>query len=220
MLATTLATLGESCPACVTLRGAARCRDMTGFSLPRLGQCLPPGTHILNMDDAGIGPLGPNSFRFMPSLRSLEMSDNPVNAIHEDALQDLFRLESFSCRNCSLEFLEPNTFVRTPRLVELDLSWNHLRSLSEELLQSLVGLRVLRVLRNHLHVLSPSWLKGRQGLTLRAEGNLWHCDCQAYYMMMAVAVAGVDQDISLDVCESPIHYRGALLKALVKGTCP
>ncbi|XP_034042616.1 nyctalopin [Thalassophryne amazonica] len=186
-----------------------------------------------------------NSLLGLNSLRYLNLQENNINVIHNQAFQDLVHLENFYLNDNLLSFLPQITFKGLNRLKMLNLGGNRLTNVSRTWFGDLLELEVLYLDRNqlvyiedgsfenltslitlHLNsnnlttlpfpVFQPIYFLGR----LFLFRNPWECDCALEWLKEWMENYNLVRDIP---CASPSSVAGLDLSkvvfARVNGTC-
>lgn len=179
------------------------------------------------------------------SLRYLNLQENRINVIHEQAFQDLTRLENLYLNDNLLSDLPKLAFKGLSRLKMLNLGGNQLTNLSKTWFSDQVELEVLYLDRNqllyieegtfenltslitlHLNsnnlttlpfpVFQPIYFLGR----LYLFRNPWECDCSLEWLKEWMENYKLVRDIP---CASPSSVAGLdlgeVVFAKVNGTC-
>lgn len=177
--------------------------------------------------------------------RYLNLQENRINVIHDQAFQDLVRLENFYLNDNFLTALPRLAFKGISRLKMLNLGGNQLTNVSKTWFSDLVELEVLYLDRNqvlyieegtfenltslitlHLNsnnltnlpfpVFQPIYFLGR----LYLFKNPWECDCSLVWLKEWMENYKLVRDIP---CASPSSVAGLDLSevvfAKVNGTC-
>lgn len=178
-------------------------------------------------------------------LRYLNLQENRINVIHDQAFQDLVQLENFYLNDNLLSDLPRLAFKGLGRLKMLNLGGNQLTNVSKTWFSDLVELEVLYLDRNqvlyieegafenltslitlHLNsnnlttlpfpVFQPIYFLGR----LYLFRNPWECDCSLEWLKEWMENYKLVRDIP---CASPSSVAGLDLREVVftkvNGTC-
>uniref|UniRef100_A0A3Q0T4D0 Nyctalopin n=1 Tax=Amphilophus citrinellus TaxID=61819 RepID=A0A3Q0T4D0_AMPCI len=201
-------------------------------------------THIY-LERNKIEAVAYNSLLGLGSLKYLNLQENHINVIHEQAFQDLAQLENLYLNDNLLSDLPRLAFKGLSRLKMLNLGGNQLTNLSKTWFSDLVELEVLYLDRNqllyieegafenltslitlHLNsnnlttlpfpVFQPIYFLGR----LYLFRNPWECDCSLEWLKEWMENYKLVRDIP---CASPSSVAGLDLSevvfAKVNSTC-
>ncbi|KAM9851211.1 nyctalopin [Aulostomus maculatus] len=201
-------------------------------------------THIY-LERNKIEAVAYNSLLGLGSLKYLNLQENRINVIHDQAFQDLVRLEDFYLNDNLLSDLPQLAFKGLSRLKKLNLGGNQLTNVSKTWFSDLVELEILYLDRNqlvyieegtfenltslitlHLNsnnlttlpfpVFQPIYFLGR----LYLFRNPWECDCSLEWLKEWMESYKLVRDIP---CASPSSVAGLDLSmvvfAKVNGTC-
>lgn len=125
-----------------------------------------------------LGKLEKGSFKKLANLVELDVSNNFLTFIPNEALSDVPDLRELSIRNNSLSYIPANAFKGTHELVHLDLALNKIRNIDDRAFAYLSKLEVLDLSSNKLHALKVHVLQPLDSLHgLYVHGNFWHCNC-------------------------------------------
>ncbi|KAM7407060.1 hypothetical protein PAMA_003003 [Pampus argenteus] len=195
-------------------------------------------THIY-LERNKIEAVAYNSLLGLGSLKYLNLQENRINVIHDQAFQDLVRLENFYLNDNLLAHLPRLAFKGLSRLKMLNLGGNHLTNVSKTWFSDLVELEVLYLDRNqllyieegtfenltslitlHLNsnnlttlpfpVFQPIYFLGR----LYLFRNPWECDCSLKWLKEWMENYKLVRDIP---CASPSSVAGLDLSEVVFG---
>ncbi|XP_026151810.1 nyctalopin [Mastacembelus armatus] len=201
-------------------------------------------THIY-LERNKIEAVAYNSLLGLGSLRYLNLQENRINVIHDQAFQDLVQLENFYLNDNLLSDLPRLAFKGLSRLKMLNLGGNQLTNVSKTWFSDLVELEILYLDRNqlvyieegsfenltslitlHLNsnnlttlpfpVFRPIYFLGR----LYVFRNPWDCDCSLQWLKEWMENYKLVRDIP---CASPSSVAGLDLSevvfARVSGMC-
>lgn len=201
-------------------------------------------THIY-LERNKIEAVAYNSLLGLGSLKYLNLQENRINVIHDQAFQDLVRLENFYLNDNLLYTLPRLAFQGLSCLKMLNLGGNQLTNVSKTWFSDLVELEVLYLDRNqlvfieegtfenltslitlHLNsnnlttlpfpVFQPIYFLGR----LYLFRNPWECDCSLEWLKEWMESYKLVRDIP---CASPSSVAGLDLSevifAKVNATC-
>ncbi|XP_033843093.1 nyctalopin [Periophthalmus magnuspinnatus] len=201
-------------------------------------------THIY-LERNKIEAVAYNSLLGLGSLKYLNLQENRINVIHDQAFQDLVRLENFYLNDNLLSSLPRVAFQGLSCLKMLNLGGNQLTNVSKTWFGDLVELEVLYLDRNqlvfieegtfenltslitlHLNsnnlttlpfaVFQPIYFLGR----LYLFRNPWECDCSLAWLKDWMESYKLVRDIP---CASPSSVAGLDLSevafAKINGTC-
>ncbi|XP_074551573.1 nyctalopin [Halichoeres trimaculatus] len=201
-------------------------------------------THIY-LERNKIEAVAYNSLLGLGSLKYLNLQENRINVIHDQAFQDLVRLENFYLNDNLLADFPRLAFKGLTRLKMLNLGGNQITNVSKTWFGDLVELEVLYLDRNqvlyieegtfenltslitlHLNsnnlttlpfpVFQPIYFLGR----LYLFRNPWECDCALEWLKEWMESYKLVRDIP---CASPSSVAGLDLSevvfAKVNGTC-
>lgn len=178
-------------------------------------------------------------------LRYLNLQGNRINVIHDNAFQDLVRLENFYLNDNLLSDLPRVAFKGLSRLKMLNLGGNQLTNVSKTWFSDLVELEVLYLDRNQLRNLEEGAFENLTSLiTLHLNSNNlttlpfsvfkpiyflghlylfrnpWECDCSLDWLKQWMENYKLVRDIP---CASPSSVAGLDLSQvvfpMVNGTC-
>lgn len=192
------------------------------------------------------------TLRFLPSLellspyhRYLNLQENRINVIHDQAFQDLVQLENFYLNDNLLSDLPGLAFKGLTRLKMLNLGGNQLTNVSNTWFSDLVELEVLYLDRNQLVYIEEGTFENLTSLiTLHLNSNNltslpfpvfqpiyflghlflfknpWTCDCSILWLKDWMENYKLVRDIP---CASPSSVAGldlsSVVFAKVNGTC-
>lgn len=131
--------------------------SITYSSIPAIGDSsFWPGRAMRSLDLSNnkINFLHDSNFNGLKHLVRLDLSDNQIAATPSAPFLHLASLKSLSLARNRLQSLVPRFFYMLPHLEELDLSGNPLGEVDPENLQDVRGLRILRLSKcnlTHLH---------------------------------------------------------------------
>lgn len=105
----------------------------------------------------------PDAFRDSPGLITLELQENPLEAVDGPFLSTTSLLY-LDISDCNLSSISPQFFLNTTSLNKLDLSGNPLRSIENGILDPLVSLEYLKLNRCNLTHISDTAFKNLTNL--------------------------------------------------------
>lgn len=183
------------------------------------------------------GPLRPDTFPKMVSLRNLQISHNTLSSIKKEALKGLTNLTSLTLHHNQIDVLEDHAFSSLSNLVyldlshnrivavsgaslahleslmELDLRHNFLRALTADLIQPLRSLKTLRLDDNDISIVASDALKPHTVLSrLTLSENPLNCDCSLSEFAIWLANSSLPkEDRDSAVCTTPPSLENGLL---------
>lgn len=183
------------------------------------------------------GPLVPEAFPKMTSLRDLQLSHNLLSSIKKGALKGLTNLTSLSLHHNQIDVLEDHAFSSLSSLVSVDLSHNRivavsgaslahlvnlndldlrhnfLRALTADLIVPLKSLRNLRLDDNDISIVASDALKSSTVLVrLTLSENPLNCDCSLIEFAAWLSNSSLTkEDKSSAVCTTPPSLENGLL---------
>ena len=86
------------------------------------------------------------------NLESLNLSDNKIQELTDDAFSGLKRLKRLAIKTNKLRYIKNKTFKSLRRLEILDLSENLISEIHHKLFKNLNSLKVLKLHKNHLRI--------------------------------------------------------------------
>lgn len=139
----------------------------------------------MRFEDNNIKTLGNREFSQYRRLDYLDLSNNQIETIHENAFFGLKNLKQLLLYENRITSLAPATFKGLTNLEILMLNSNQLRCVQRDLVEDLRKLRVLSLYDNRLTTL-PKGLFGNNQETLsliHLGGNNWNCDCRMKWLV-------------------------------------
>ncbi|KPP69546.1 nyctalopin-like [Scleropages formosus] len=193
-------------------------------------------THIY-LERNKIEAVAYNSLLGLSKLRYLNLQDNRISVIHDQAFQDLQNLENFYLNDNLLADLPQHIFKGLYRLKMLNLGSNMLTNISKTWFSDLVELEVLYLDRNRLCVIEEGAFENLTSLIslhlnsnnltslplsvfqpvyflghLYVFRNPWECDCGLEWLKEWMESYKLVRDIP---CSSPSSVSGLDLSEVV-----
>lgn len=91
-----------------------------------------------------------DTFEYLPQLKQLDLSYNPISLNDSSGLYALEDLESLELHGCNLTEIDDELFTHLPNLTILDLSDNQLSTLNLSIFTGLSKLRILKIEANQI----------------------------------------------------------------------
>lgn len=184
-----------------------------------------------------VGPLEPNTFPKMESLKDLQLGHNSLSSIKKAALVGLINLTSLRLHHNSIDVIEDHAFRNLTKLVsldlahnrivavsgaslshldlltELDLRHNFLRALTPDLVLPLKNLNTLKLDDNDISIVASDALKSTTVLKrLTLSENPLNCDCSLTEFAAWLINSSLSlEDKSSAVCTTPPSLENGLL---------
>lgn len=192
------------------------------------------------------GPLRPDTFPKVISLRNLQLSHNTLSSIKREALKGLTNLTSLSLHHNQIDVLEDHAFSSLSNLIFLDLSHNRivavsgaslahlenlsdldlrhnfLRALTADLILPLKKLKNLRLDDNDISIVASDALKPTTVLIkLTLADNPLNCDCSLAEFATWLANSTLSkEDKASAVCTTPPSLENGLLVEVPANSLP
>ncbi|KAG5681808.1 hypothetical protein PVAND_011216 [Polypedilum vanderplanki] len=96
------------------------------------------------------------NFRNLRKLQYLDLFDNLIETIDEDAFEDLVELKNLFLTNNRISFLHTNQFKNNLKVIELNFYMNQITSVTQQHFGHLINLRIFTLCNNNLTELDPN----------------------------------------------------------------
>lgn len=131
----------------------------------------------LDMSNNSIQALDENSLRLPLVLSVLDLSNNCIEKISPASFHRVSHLKTLRLGHNKINNVEYGAFQGLSSLMYLDLSFNNINFLDSKVLMDLKSLAILSLRFNDLYMLEyKSWLGHKFNLKVYMEGNRFSCD--------------------------------------------
>ena len=131
----------SECPRpCVCGGGSVDCKSKGLDSIPRY---LPLNSVVLDLSNNDISKIEENAFNNLPKLAVLSLNNNDISKIEENAFNNLPKLAVLSLNNNDISKIEENDFNNLPSLAGLSLMNNSISFVSGKAFANLQQLKQL-----------------------------------------------------------------------------
>ena len=144
------------------------------------------------------------TFKHLPALMRLDLSDNLFTEIEADSFSGLFDLEELTINNCArLEVVRNYALSGLHRLKTLNLAHNdRLASLHSNALDSCNALRSLNIQGNTLTSVAAGLTNWVELSDVNLSNNHWTCNCDLFFLVAILRAKREELQLQAKVDES------------------
>lgn len=169
------------CPDKCLCYTASKTADCKNRGLTEIPARLPPEIQILQLQNNRIWRINQNAFTGTPLLKILDLSNNSLSSLAPGAFQKLRYLQVLNLTRNLIHYIENQTFSFLPRLKELDLSSNSIIRLPETFGNGTGNITLLSVKHNKLQKMGRVLLESLPNLkVVLFKDNPWQCNCNIF----------------------------------------
>ncbi|XP_013043874.1 leucine-rich repeat and transmembrane domain-containing protein 1 [Anser cygnoides] len=217
--------VAHGCPEKCLCHTVSKTADCKNRGLTEIPAHLPPGIQILQLQNNRIWRINENAFTGTPLLKILDLSNNSLSSLAPGAFQKLRYLQVLNLTRNLIHYIENKTFSFLPHLKELDLSSNSIIRLPETFGNSTGNITLLSVKHNKLQKMERVLLESLPNLkVVLFKDNPWQCNCNVFGLKLWLESflyrGGISDGI---ICSTPGIRKGKdLLKVPYElfGACP
>lgn len=150
------------------------------------------------------------TFEGVKSLEKVDMGNNKLNFVDENAFRDQFMLTDLFLNDNELVYLSGDTLFDQTSLLDLNIARNKIQHLPARLFRNARSLRRLDISGNKIHSLPHDFFETIRFLEfVSLSDNPVHCDCPLMLIRDSMPRLNL-----IGRCEAPPKLKGMLLKNL------
>ncbi|XP_072177932.1 slit homolog 2 protein-like [Diadema setosum] len=188
--------------------------DCSGRGLPTVPDNIPMYTTELKFNGNEISRISSDGkFSNLPNLKILDLRDNRISVIEDEAFQGASSLVELKLTNNKLSKVTGRSFVGLKYLRTLMLRSNKLTCITNETFTGLRSVRLLSLYDNSISTIMPGSLDSMKELaTLNLLGNPLNCNCHLSwlpdYLAARQIVTGEPR------CQEPLTFQDTPIQTL------
>ncbi|ESN92175.1 hypothetical protein HELRODRAFT_103882, partial [Helobdella robusta] len=180
---------------------------------------IPTSTEELKLSDNLIETVKVGWFNKLKNLKKLDLCNNKILFIEEEAFEGLNQLEELQLNDNSISSLSPTTFKGLKNLKTLMLRSNRLNCINNQTYRPLVSLQHLSFYGNQIRCIEEgSFDYFNNFITINLQSNELNCNCHISWFRDWL-VKNNNKRVQLEVpsCFYPVRFKGFLLSQLKPG---